>query len=230
MAKGRGIEARPPLTPEMVVRAYAIGIFPMAERRDDPTVHWVAPAQRGILPIETFHTPRRLRRTVRRDLFTVTFDHAFGATVAACAAPRPGHPETWINAQIEEVFNELHTRGLAHSVECWRHGELVGGLYGLALGGAFFGESMFSTVTDASKVALVHLVARLRYGGFTLLDVQFLTPHLAQFGAIEIPVAAYQRLLSRALGRRATFHSSLPEAVAAAALSAVLSQERTHTS
>ena len=157
------------------MRAYSIGIFPMASRRSDPSVHWVAPTMRGILPLATFHMPRRLRRTLAEGSFEVRCDTAFAAVIDACAEPRDGHPETWINAQIARVFCELHVRGHAHSVEAWRDGQLVGGLYGLALGGAFFGESMFSRQTDASKIALVHLVARLRLGGFVLLDIQFVT-------------------------------------------------------
>ncbi|HYN39106.1 MAG TPA: leucyl/phenylalanyl-tRNA--protein transferase, partial [Rhodospirillales bacterium] len=167
----------------MVIRAYSIGIFPMASRRSDPTVHWVAPTMRGVLPLTSFHVPRRLRRTVVENRFEVRCDTAFAAVIDACAMPREGHPETWINVEIARVFAELHAQGHAHSVETWQDGRLIGGLYGLALGGAFFGESMFSQQTDASKVALVHLVARLRLGGFVLLDIQFVTQHLRQFGA-----------------------------------------------
>jgi leucyl/phenylalanyl-tRNA--protein transferase len=214
----------------MVLRAYSIGIFPMAEARDDPEIHWVVPAMRGVLPLDAFHVPRRLRRTVRQQRFDVRYDTAFGQTIAACAAPRPEHPESWINGAIRRVFEQLHEFGLAHSVECWQSDRLVGGLYGLAVGGAFFGESMFSIATDASKVALVHLLARLRYGGFALLDVQFLTEHLAQFGAVEIPAADYQKALDRALHRQATFYSSLPPEVAGEALSVVLEQSMTQTS
>jgi leucyl/phenylalanyl-tRNA--protein transferase len=218
------------LTPEVMIRAYSVGIFPMAVARDDPTIQWVAPMMRGILPLDGFHVPRRLRRTVRQAPFEVTFDTAFAQTIAACAAPRPRESETWINSAIRTVFEELHDRKLAHSVECWQHGRLVGGLYGLALGAAFFGESMFSTVTDASKVALVHLVARLRYGGFHLLDAQFLTEHLTQFGCVEVPAAVYQTMLRRAVAASASFHSSLPDGVAAGALSSVLRQSITQTS
>jgi leucyl/phenylalanyl-tRNA--protein transferase len=202
----------------------------MAESRDDVAIQWVSPTMRGILPLERFHVPRRLRRTVRQGRFEVRYDTAFAETIAACAAPRPDHPETWINDEIRQVFEALHRRGLAHSVECWLEGRLAGGLYGLALGAAFFGESMFSFVTDASKVALVHLAARLRYGGFHLLDAQFMTKHLAQFGGVEISAAAYQRMLSRALRLPATFHSDLPADVAAGAVSALLSQSISHTS
>lgn len=210
------------------MRAYAIGIFPMASRRSDPSVHWVAPTMRGVLPLATFHTPRRLRR--RLDSFDVRCDTAFASVIAACAEPRDGHPETWINAQIARVFCELHERGHAHSVEAWRDGELVGGLYGLALGGAFFGESMFSRQTDASKIALVHLVARLRLGGFALLDIQFVTSHLQQFGAIELPAASYLQQLDQALRRKARFYGDPPPDELAGALGALATQSSTHRS
>lgn len=212
------------------MRAYAIGIFPMASRRSDPSVHWVAPTMRGVLPLATFHTPRRLRRRLDDGSFDVRCDTAFAAVIAACAEPRGGHPETWINAQIARVFCELHDRGHAHSVETWRDGELVGGLYGLALGGAFFGESMFSRQTDASKIALVHLVARLRLGGFALLDIQFVTPHLQQFGAIELPAASYLQQLDQALRRTARFYGDPPAEELAGALGAPATQSSTHRS
>lgn len=212
------------------MRAYAIGIFPMASRRSDPSVHWVAPTMRGILPLATFHTPRRLRRRLDDGSFDVRCDTAFPAVIAACAEPRDGHPETWINAQIVRVFCELHERGHAHSVETWRDGELVGGLYGLALGGAFFGESMFSRQTDASKIALVHLVARLRLGGFALLDIQFVTSHLQQFGAIELPAASYLQQLDQALRREARFYRDPPAEELAGALGALATQSSTHRS
>ena len=215
------------------MRAYAIGIFPMASRRSDPSVHWVAPTMRGVLPLATFHIPRRLRRRLDDGSFDVRCDTAFAAVIAACAEPRGGHPETWINAQIARVFCELHDRGHAHSVETWRDGELVGGLYGLALGGAFFGESMFSRQTDASKIALVHLVARLRLGGFALLDIQFVTPHLQQFGAIELPAASYLQQLDQALRRTARFYGDPPAeelAGALGALGAPATQSSTHRS
>ena len=199
------------------MRAYSIGIFPMASRRSDPTVHWVAPTMRGILPLTDFHVSRRLRRTVRQNPFEMRCDSAFDQVIEACAAPRPGHPETWINPQIARVFCELHALGHAHSVEAWHDGRLVGGLYGLALGGAFFGESMFSHATDASKVALVHLVARLRIGGFALLDIQFVTDHLRQFGAIEVPAARYLQLLEAAQHQQAHFYGApSPDALEAA--------------
>jgi leucyl/phenylalanyl-tRNA--protein transferase len=193
----------PKLTPDVLLRAYAQGLFPMAERRDDPTLYWVSPEQRGIIPLNGFHVPRRLARTMRGQPFSVTNDTAFGAVMRACAAPAPGREESWINDEILRLYGALHAGGHAHSVECWRDGELVGGLYGVSLGAAFFGESMFSRVTDASKVALVHLVDLLRRGGFTLLDTQFLTGHLARFGAIEVPRAHYRLLLQDALMRNA---------------------------
>jgi leucyl/phenylalanyl-tRNA--protein transferase len=199
-----------PLTPSQLLRAYALGVFPMARHRDDPRVHWIDPAERGILPFETFHIPRSLKKTLRQGSLTVTCDRAFEQVVEGCAAPAPDRPETWINTEIVRLFVELHRLGLAHSVEAWHDGALAGGLYGLALGGAFFGESMFSRVTDASKVALVHLVARLMFGGFTLLDTQFVTRHLARFGAVDVPRWKYLRLLSDALQRRATFYGELP--------------------
>lgn len=202
----------------------------MASHRHDPTVHWVAPAMRGILPLDDFHVPRRLRRTLRSGEFEVRINTAFASVIEACAEPRPGHPETWINDNIAQVFGELHRIGLAHSVETWRSGELVGGLYGLALGGAFFGESMFSFATDASKVALVHLVALLFQGGFRLLDVQFVTDHLKRFGAKEVPAGHYLYLLEEALPVSASFVVPSGSAAWGEALSAVLMQSSTQTS
>jgi leucyl/phenylalanyl-tRNA---protein transferase len=189
----------PRLTPDIVLRAYANGLFPMAERRDDPTLFWVSPEKRGIFPLDAFHIPKRLSRTVRSDKFAVTADTAFAEVMHACAAPAAGRLESWINDEILRLYTALHASGHAHSIECRRDGKLVGGLYGVSLGGAFFGESMFSRETDASKVALVHLVARLRRGGYLLLDAQFLTAHLARFGAIEIPRTDYLVRLARAI-------------------------------
>jgi leucyl/phenylalanyl-tRNA---protein transferase len=182
-----------------LLECYARGIFPMSDARDDPEIYLVDPRLRGVLPLESFHVPARLRRTIRKAPFEVRVDTAFSAVVAACATAGPGRFETWINAPIEQMYAELHELGHAHSVECWREGRLLGGLYGVSLGGAFFGESMFSRATDASKVALAHLVARLRAGGYLLLDAQFMTDHLRQFGAEEIPRAEYHRRLARAL-------------------------------
>lgn len=198
------------LTPELLLKAYAAGIFPMAERRGDPDLFWVAPEKRGILPLDGFHIPRRLARTVKSDRFDVRIDSAFADVIAACAEAAPDREESWINAEIVSLYGELHRRGAAHSVECWRNGKLVGGLYGVKLGAAFFGESMFSRERDASKVALVHLVARLIGGGFELLDAQFLTAHLAQFGAIAIPQSQYLGLLAHALKKDAEFYCPEP--------------------
>lgn len=180
-----------PIPVPMLLAAYASGVFPMADARDDEDVYWVEPKHRAILPLDGFHLSRSLAKTVRSERFTVTSDRDFPATVRACAAPDAGREDTWINATIEASYAGLFAGGHAHSVECWQDGELVGGLYGVSLGRAFFGESMFSRATDASKVALAWLVARLRSGGFTLLDCQFMTPHLASMGAVEIPQAAY---------------------------------------
>ena len=214
----------------MVVRAYSIGIFPMASRRSDPVVHWVAPTMRGVVPLSSFHVPRRLRRKMRADPFDIRCDKDFERVISACAAPRKDHPETWINSEICRVFCELYRLGHAHSVEAWRDGKLVGGLYGLALGGTFFGESMFSIETDASKVALVHLVARLRIGGFVLLDVQFVTGHLRQFGAIEMPATLYLQRLDEALRVHARFYGDPPGDALGSALGELLTQSTIHKS
>ncbi len=195
----------PVLSPQLLLAAYAQGLFPMGERRDDPTLYWVSPEQRGILPLDGFHVPRRLARTVRSGLFTVTSDIAFAKVMEECAAPAPDREQSWINAEILRLYGALHAAGHAHSVECWRDGELVGGLYGVQLGAAFFGESMFSKVRDASKVALVHLVEGLIRGGFVLLDTQFLTSHLARFGAVEIPRDEYLAELQRAIAQVAVW-------------------------
>lgn len=177
----------------------------MAESRDNPRLHWLDPDMRGHLPLYAFHLPKRLLRTVLSGPYKVTADQNFRAAIAACAAPAPGRLETWINPAIEQLFGEIHDMGQGHSVETWQDGELVGGLYGVAIGGAFFGESMFSRARDASKVALAHLVARLRLGGFSLLDTQWVTSHLAQFGAVEIPRRDYRRRLEIAISQRAVF-------------------------
>ena len=195
----------PPLTPEILLRAYAEGLFPMAERRGDPTLYWVSPDKRGIIPLEAFHVPHRLARTVRSGRFTVTADTCFRDVMLACAAPAPGREESWINDEILRLYTALHAGGHAHSIECWQDGALVGGLYGVRLGAAFFGESMFSRERDASKVALVTLVDALARGGFTLLDTQFITGHLARFGAVEIPRAQYLAKLHEALNREAVW-------------------------
>ena len=199
------------LTPEILLRAYAVGLFPMAERRDDPTLFWIDPEKRGILPLDGFHVSRRLRRTVRSGRYEVRCNTAFDDVVRACAAPGPNREDTWINDEILSLYGDLHALGRAHCVETWLDGELVGGLYGVSLGAAFFGESMFSLARDASKVALVHLVARLVKGGYKLLDTQFVTDHLTQFGVVELPRAGYRELLSEALDDTATFEPEMPQ-------------------
>ena len=193
----------PDISPEILLKAYAAGIFPMAEDADDPTLFWVEPRERGIIPIVGFHVGRRLARTVRSDMFEVRVDHDFDAVIDGCAAPGPERDRTWINDRIRRLYGELFDLGHCHTVEAYRGGELAGGLYGVSLGGAFFGESMFHRERDASKVALVHLVARLRRGGYTLLDTQFLTTHLSRFGAYEVPRRAYRRMLSDAVAQEA---------------------------
>ena len=210
------------VTPDLVLRAYAAGVFPMAESRGSDRMYWLDPALRGVLPLDAgFHLPRRLRRTALSDRFSVTVDRDFAGAIRGCAEPAPGRADTWINQEIEWLFIELHRRGHAHSVETWAAGRLVGGLYGVVLGGVFFGESMVSRVADASKVALVHLVARLRLGGFTLCDTQFLTAHLARFGAVEIPKAEYKQRLAAALEVPARWRLDLTEAEVAAEIRAL---------
>jgi leucyl/phenylalanyl-tRNA--protein transferase len=194
------------ITPQVLLKAYAVGIFPMAESAEDPGLFWIEPEERGILPLDTFHLPRRLRRTVASGRFEVRVDHDFDAVISACAESTVGRPKTWINARIRKLYGELFEMGAAHTIEAWRDGKLVGGLYGVELGGAFFGESMFSRERDASKVALVHLVARLRAGGFKLLDAQFTTDHLRQFGALDVAREEYQLLLEEALSAEADFY------------------------
>ena len=185
--------------PEQLLACYARGVFPMGEARDDARVFLVEPEQRGIIPHQGFHIPSRLRRTVRSEPYTVRVSSAFTHVVDGCAAASSGREDTWINAPIRKLYLALHQLGHAHSVECWHQGNLVGGLYGVTLGGAFFGESMFSRDRDASKIALVHLVARLKRSGWRLLDAQFLTEHLSQFGACELPQADYLKRLANAL-------------------------------
>ncbi|NKB22308.1 MAG: leucyl/phenylalanyl-tRNA--protein transferase [Alphaproteobacteria bacterium] len=197
------------LSPDILLRAYAVGLFPMAEHHDDPTLYWIDPEKRGILPLDRFRIPRRLRKTVRRQCFEIKCDSAFEDVIRLCATPADDRKETWINEEFIKLYVDLFEIGRAHSVECWLDEQLVGGLYGVALGGAFFGESMFSRVTDASKVALVHLVARLKKGDFTLLDTQFVTNHLNQFGAVEIHRSGYRQLLSSALDKTAKFHREI---------------------
>lgn len=198
------------LTPDILLRAYAAGIFPMAESRKDDELFWVDPEWRGVLPLDGLHVPKSLGKILKKDVFTVRADQAFEQVIRACAEPTPSRPDSWINDEIVRLYTDLHRMGRAHSIECWREGRLVGGLYGISLGTAFFGESMFTRETDASKVALCHLVARLRHGGFTLLDTQFLTTHLARFGAIEIPREDYHLRLAEALQKTAQFPLDLP--------------------
>ena len=193
------------LKPELLLQAYAVGVFPMAETRDDSRLFFVDPDHRGILPLDDFHIPRRLARTLRQGKFTIRYNHDFASVLQLCAEAAPDRPNTWINLEIERLYNVLHERGQCHSIECWQEGKLVGGLYGVALGGAFFGESMFSRARDASKIALCHLVARLRAGGFVLLDTQFITDHLAQFGTIEVARPVYKQQLQAAISTAATF-------------------------
>jgi len=213
------------LSPQMLLRAYAIGVFPMAESRDDPEIYWIDPELRGVLPLDSFHMPRRLKRTLRQRPFEVRCDTDFEGIIGGCAAPGPGRRDTWINSQILLLNRQLFQMGFAHTIECWQAGRLVGGLYGIAIGGAFFGESMFSTERDASKVALVHLVARLKRCGFLLLDTQFVTPHLQRFGALEISRPEYRQRLARAIAAPARFQGELSDA----GLEAFL-QSSTHTS
>ncbi|WP_425994175.1 leucyl/phenylalanyl-tRNA--protein transferase [Afipia sp. DC4300-2b1] len=193
------------ITPSVLLRAYACGIFPMSESADDPTIFWVEPEKRGLIPLDGFRVTSRLARTVRSDAFRVTVNTAFKQTIAGCAAPQPGRDDTWINGRIRDLYTSLHEIGHCHSVEAWQGDRLVGGLYGVSLGRAFFGESMFHTERDASKVALVHLVARLIAGGFVLLDTQFVTDHLRTFGAVEVPRRRYRTMLDDAVTGQADF-------------------------
>ena len=202
-------ETTPEITAEVLLRAYACGIFPMAENATDPTIFWVEPEQRGIIPLRGLHVSSRLSRTVRSDRFRVTVNTAFRRVIDGCAAPAAGREDTWINRRIRDLYTALHDKGHCHSVEVWTGDDLVGGLYGVSLGRAFFGESMFHTERDASKVALVHLVARLIAGGFALLDTQFVTEHLKSLGAVEIPRARYLNMLDDALRGFADF-ATLP--------------------
>lgn len=194
------------ITPEILLKAYALGVFPMADSADDPSIFWLEPERRGILPLDRFHLPKRLARTIRQNLFEIRVDSDFDGVIAGCSESVPGRRQTWINRRIRALYGALFRMGACHTVESWQDGRLVGGLYGVRIGAAFFGESMFSRVTDASKVALVHLVARLRAGGFRLLDTQFTTQHLTRFGAIEVPRSAYQRLLDEATEADADFY------------------------
>jgi leucyl/phenylalanyl-tRNA--protein transferase len=199
-------EGRVEITPEVLLKAYACGIFPMAESADDPSLFWVEPERRGVIPLDRFHVSRRLARTVRSNRFEVHVDRDFDAVIEACAAPGRERETTWINDRIRRLYRALFDRRQCHTVECWRDGELVGGLYGVRIGAAFFGESMFHIERDASKVALVHLAGRLRKGGFRLLDAQFMTDHLASFGTVELTRAQYQKRLADAIAAPAQFY------------------------
>ena len=208
------------ITPQVLLKAYACGIFPMAESAEDPALYWIEPQQRGILLLDNVHVPRRLARTVRQSLYDIKFDTDFEGVISGCAASRPGRRTTWINPKIRALYRDLFDSGYCHTVEAWAGGELVGGLYGVALNGAFFGESMFSTARDASKISLVYLCARLVRGGFSLLDTQFVTEHLRQFGTVEIERAEFHKLLEKALAHEADFNAlpagASPENVLAA--------------
>lgn len=200
---------------EELLSCYARGVFPMAESRDDPRIFLLEPDVRGVIPLDGFHIPKSLKKTVKKDVFTVTVDRCFARVVRACAEPGEGREDTWINDAIESLYLDMHAAGHAHSVECWKDGALAGGLYGVTLGAAFFGESMFSRATDASKTALVHLVARLKTGGFRLLDAQFTTSHLERFGATGVPRRQYKRMLASAIATEADF-DALPDGVTGA--------------
>lgn len=217
------------LTPEIVLRAYAAGIFPMAESSENPELFWVDPEFRGILPFEQFHLPRSLRKTVRQNKFEIRYDTDFDGVIKGCGEHADDRRETWINGEIIYLYSKLFKMGHAHTVECWKDDRLVGGLYGVSLRGAFFGESMFSRVRDASKVALVHLMARLKYGGFNLLDTQFVTEHLSLFGALEVPRERYHELLDDAMAVDATYFSRLEPELEASLLSEFM-QSNTQTS
>ena len=193
------------ITPQVLLKAYTCGIFPMAESADDPALYWIEPQQRGILLLDRVHVPRRLARTIRQGVFEIRIDSDFEGVIDGCAASRAGRRTTWINRKIRALYRDLFDAGYCHTVETWADGQLVGGLYGVALHGAFFGESMFSTERDASKVALVYLCARLIHGGFSLLDTQFVTEHLKQFGTVEIERAEFHTLLEKALAHQADF-------------------------
>ena len=206
-ANGQTTMEMPELTPDMLLRAYSIGVFPMAEDRDDLELVWVDPRMRGIIPMNKFHVPRRLRRTLRNCPFEVTFDKDFVGVIEGCAEATEGRPRTWINSRIVDLYTSLHFKGHGHSVECWKDGDLLGGLYGISLRGVFFGESMFSRETNASKVALVHLATKLSVGGYAFIDTQFITKHLSHFGAIEVPRNEYRRLLASALKLDSNFNT-----------------------
>jgi leucyl/phenylalanyl-tRNA--protein transferase len=198
------------ITPEVLLKAYACGIFPMAESAEDPALYWIEPERRGVMPLDAFHIPARLARTVRSSRLSIVCDRNFQGVIDGCAEPRPGRSRTWINARIRKLYSALFEQGHCHTVEAYDGDALVGGLYGVSLGGAFFGESMFHRVRDASKVALVHLVARLKAGGYQLLDAQFVTDHLATFGATDVSRRQYHGLLESAITVPANFAAIPP--------------------
>jgi len=214
------------ITPQVLLKAYACGLFPMAESADDPGLFWLEPEQRGILPFDAFHLPRRLRRTIRNDIFEIRVSTDFQRVIDGCAEPMPGRQKTWINREIRRLYGELFDMGYCHTVEAWQEGELVGGLYGVSLNGAFFGESMFTFKTDASKVCLAHLVARLVVGGYSLLDTQFVTDHLSKFGTLEVSQSDYNDRLSEALKLETDFYA-LPSHTSGQEVLAVLDDTRT---
>lgn len=217
------------ITPEVLLKAYACGIFPMAESADDPALYWIEPQARGVLPLDRVHVPKRLARTIRAQHFEMRVDTDFHGVIGGCAASRPGRRSTWINGRIRHLYGALFERGHCHTVEAWRDGRLVGGLYGVELGGAFFGESMFSTETDASKIALVYLVARLVRGGFSLLDTQFVTDHLRQFGTIELGKSEFHRALETALRQDVDFGALSTSASPEEVLAIISSAQRAET-
>jgi leucyl/phenylalanyl-tRNA---protein transferase len=195
------------VTPEILLQAYGAGIFPMAEKAEDTALYWVEPDERGIFPLDGLHIAQSLRKIIRKKAFDVRVDTSFSQVMEECARKTASRPSTWINKRILKLYSELHSRGHAHSVECWQEDQLVGGLYGVKIGAAFFGESMFSKVDDASKVALVHLVARLKFGKFKLLDAQFINPHLKTMGAVAVSKAVYKRMLAPAIAAQANFNA-----------------------
>ncbi len=212
------------ITPQVLLKAYACGIFPMAESARDNALYWIEPEHRGILPLDQVHVPRSLARTIRRGGFEIKVDNDFAAVIEGCAAPRAGRRSTWINQRIRNLYADLFDLGHCHTIEVWRDDKLIGGLYGVHLGRAFFGESMFSLARDASKIALVYLVARLKYGGFTLLDTQFVTDHLARFGTVEVDREEFQRLLEDALADGEGQFSSLSSDMSPSGILQLVSQ------
>ena len=217
------------LSADLLIRAYAAGIFPMSDSYDDPNIFWVNPEKRGILPLNSYHIPRKLKKLVRQRPFKITFNTVFKDVIDSCSEPFSGRETTWINRPIRNAVIALYRKGFAHSVECWQNENLVGGLYGISLGGAFFGESMFSRTPNASKIALVYLLAQLRLGNYKLLDTQFKTEHLAQFGAIEISSSLYLKELEEALKYQSKFYSSASPEIVESAMCQVLEFSSTQT-